>query len=429
MSLQTRFPNDPGLLGLLSFYKQACPGRVVIGRSLPRPTRVFSMVCPRWQLVASKMWKSWNHFTKELDATRRVGLKLGPSDAGVRFRRQKVVELSLPIGTTATPKHGQVPLYLLSSWEELLLSIDALALPDCSAAYLGDRHLQLYSMCSNTADATEGWLTHALKDATLWTDQASKSSRALSRLLVSLLSCTRRTGRLPLGVKNILGSYLVRWDGIVHQSLLFDLIAYYPPTPFKELHRDLLSPLARFSPTGSSPQLSARILGTFVCLLRRWMHEKPPAHSHLEPFAAYTTKFALMSLQLEKDHPLVVHQALAWIELVGFPCNTYLLFQLADLFPVYGVSLGSFPSISLFNRLFLTVHGAMAISRICGALAQFDAYFQSPPKRSGALGYTKLEHDAFVSVVVDFIDVLWRLNGFGSKKDGKAIRFAFGLPR
>ncbi|KAJ9049858.1 hypothetical protein DSO57_1020156 [Entomophthora muscae] len=416
MSLQARFPGDIYLLGLMAFYKQACPGRVVLGRGLPRPARVFSMVSPLWQPLASKMWMSWNGVTQGLDVSRRLGLKLGPSDAGVGFRRRKEVELSLPIGITTAPKAGQLSLYLLPTWEELLLSIDALALPDCSAAYLGDRHLQLYMMCFNPEDATEGWLTHALRDATLWTDQTTKNSRALSRLLVNLVSCARRTGRVPLGVKHVLGSYLMLWNGTTHQSLLLELISYYPPAPFQELYSDIISPLLRFAPTCSSPQFSARILGVFVSLLRRWMHYKPPLQSHVEPFVAHVNKFASISLQLEKDHPLLVHQTLVWIEL------------LADLFPVHGVSLKSFPSTSLFNLLFLTAHGGMTVSRVCGSLARFALYFRPLPETRGPFNYISKEQSYFSSVVIDYIDVLWRLNGFCDKRIDGAVRFAFELP-
>ncbi|KAI0233926.1 hypothetical protein L0F63_001312 [Massospora cicadina] len=384
LSLQARFPGDVSLAGLMAFYKQVCPGRVILGRGLLRPARS----------VATKLWMRWNGRTRELDVTRRLGLRLGPSDTGSGFRRRKEVDLCLPTGIATAPEHGKVALYLLPTWDELLSSVDVLAPPDRSAAYLGDRHLQLYMMSSNIEDGAEAWLTHALRDATLWTDQSLSNSRALNRLLNSVLSCTRRTRRLPLGVKNVLSSYLVTWDGVTHQSLLFELIAYYPPVAFRELDRSAPAAL-----TPRPLRLLPAVLGSGA---RRLCPPLTAVDASRTAYRAFYWK---------------VHRARAQLGEL-----------LADLYPAYSGLVTVFP-IELLNRLFMNVFGGMTLSRVCGALAQFARSFQPCLESScGAVGVPPSQQTRFADMVLDVCDALWRLNAFIPQKDASTLRLPFGLP-
>ncbi|KAJ9077331.1 hypothetical protein DSO57_1017647 [Entomophthora muscae] len=71
----------------------------------------------------------------------------------------------------------------------------------------------------------------------------------------------------------------------------------------------------------------------------------------------------------------------------------------------------------------------MTVSRVCGSLARFALYFRPLPETPGPFNYMSKEQSYFSSVVIDYIDVLWRLNGFCDKRIDGAVRFAFELPR
>ena len=343
--------------------------------------------------------------------------------------------------TNMAPKRTRVALTEITSVAELVTALDKIVLPDQMAAVLDSRLLQ--HIVSLQADRTHlmrisNWLGFRLQAEFSMADRswsgADGPPPVVRSLMTGLVKFTAFIQEVEPGVEAFLCRYLASWNGVTFLDEILFLVSYMRPRSFDDIFNDVLVPLHRVLLT--SPTVTqAKVINCLTAMLRRWAthdwktfyeaHAKaagnekatiwcmdrylfqplPARVDHyrcIHEFCQYANRLCTLALHRSGDNFVVQHAVLAFYELTS------------TLHVDYGLPFVETPSQYVVYRALLS-STPMAISRMCGVMANYKASFDSikaaePTSLNFPNGQSSIT--AFNAFISDFCSALWRNKAF-----------------
>ncbi|KAJ8654243.1 hypothetical protein O0I10_010065 [Lichtheimia ornata] len=425
--LVSKFGAEPELYGLLSVYKGYYP-EIELPRSVKRTNFIFSHPDPEMRDNIAQIQAFWQHqylLSEE-------GLHRPPVPGARMVKRRRLgakqsAIFEIPHATTTRQQLDSVTINQFTDTGGLARMIDRLELPDRMAAVLNNRLLQHVLICCSDDTSIlriSYWLSNTLQSLMRW-HYTETSHEYFKDLLVKLITMTRLTrAHLPI-VEAFLEKYISSWNGIDFVDEIFELLTYVRPLAFEDLEHNYLRPLYQLFCV-SDVTWKSRLLLCYTSMVKNWALIDWRSHgqrrmdpdldtevdnmvwlfrgldfdveyfSSIHHLIQHVDRISALGLVMESDHPLLQHACLSFFELVSS-------MSLAHDIPEIII-----PAAPVVYRSFFSNTG-MALSRICGIIAQYKRAFEENDKQTGdwVARHTAEYLDNFNSYVMDVCSSLW----------------------
>ncbi|KAL8624506.1 hypothetical protein ACOMHN_053049 [Nucella lapillus] len=430
--IQGRAGAQSCLFGLLTIYKLYYPN--LVSFALPASNKTFFGSYDRkWKSEVREKTEKWAAEAASADKAATLTQSFGASSssqlsasrsrqlAGRRPPRKKR-RLDIPVSHAAsadTERPEKVEAYSLSvdakrvpfvridSFINLLQHADKIEFPSQIVACLKDpllQHLMAYAADRVVTARFSFWLQHALTEEFLnHTPQSTEENENLLRLLVNLTDFLQEG--IPV-VDNFLAAFLHTWNGADYAPLIFRLLTRCQMYPYSELLKNYAvyecprlkawtASLSLDDPTftavGGPPSVGV--------LFPERLNETVQVSLVLRDLTSFIDRLAVLGLQLEGDHPLLLHIVVTHIQL------------LSGLTDHPGVDHAILPSPTLL-RLILFSSSATSISLTAAAFCKYKERFPHMVVRRREMV------SSFNDMLVDMCDALWRNKAFNNPLQG-----------
>jgi len=447
LDLQSRTGIKPHLTGLLSMYKIHCPNLVTMAASSSTKKSWFKRSDTSWRETIKKVQNKYNPQT----SIESFFLPAWTTDKAPLPKRRKLRGSNIPAVRTTIMPDKKISIEQLSSFKDLLASIDNIEFPSQVACVLNSPFMQHVLSCNPNfvmLQRLNFWLNHSLYEEFLsGTTSASDPSGLL--LLQKLRHFTCFLQESVPAVETFLVRYLFIWNGLDFRPLVLKLITHLSLWPFQRLNDLILEHLRKLF-FSSQVYVKCQVMYCFTELLRNFLAVELPRQQELlqeersnrardqtsvslfvedevEPFDPLKTvydfiqfvdRICVVALQVEEDHALLQHWVLNFFELVS---TSHQKFSLPFV---------QIPSSGIIYRMLFS-NNSMAVARLCQIIVNYKKEFESLKTSQGQLQSPPLAFpDGFQSIqrfnqyILDICDSLWRNKAFIDRDKS----FCFSMP-
>ncbi|ORZ07837.1 Mis6-domain-containing protein [Absidia repens] len=315
---------------------------------------------------------------------------------------------------------------------ELLTYVDQESIPKLISEFLSNRMVQHAIICKPNDVVIPRMcdiLAQRLMDLLYWNRQTPKSLALLKDLLHRILKLARLSkAHIPV-VETFLERYLKSWNGFDCVDEIFELLTYIKPSSFPDIFESFLKPLSQLYCI-SDVRWKAKLILCYKDWLKHWALLDWHRHADrrnatlkegtemavdnlawlfqglsfnvnyfnvMQQLIYHVDRLCVQGLVLEQDHALLQHASLSFFE---FTASISLQHDIPTII---------IPAASLVYRSFFSAN-AMAVSRICGILYNYQLSFQDNDRKvddwMDKNSEQYLEH--FNMYVMDICNCLWR---------------------
>ncbi|ELT95219.1 hypothetical protein CAPTEDRAFT_165501 [Capitella teleta] len=450
LQLQRKMGPQPHLMGLLSLCKLFCPQMVAI--VIPKRRRNFFKRIDKAWLAKVKVVQDRQR--PEAFLSNNNDSHYSPSDLPAkRLKTDLVPRLDSAYANTSSSSN-HLPFAQIRNFNELLQNLDRLELPGQMAAVFKDRHLQHVLMCHPdpvVALRVQYWLDHVLYRDFLESPGSRSQGHDLLALLIELADYLQEG--IPV-CQYFLANFLHVWNGSDHRALVLKLLTRIGLQEYSELHDSVLEPLRKLF-FASSVYFKCQVVVCLTELLHNlvtveiqrhthslaWQKEqllRPSllsnshsvfpeqldeiyVHSSVAELIGFVGTIASLGLQVEHNNVLLMHCTLTFFEEVCRLSQHQAMVFLPNDYIVYSC---------LFSDC------AMTLTRMCNLLQRYKTCFERITKQDAfslstdeadLRKHSLLQIQRYNSIVLDFIDTLWRYRAIISKESGSVYKLVTGI--
>ncbi|XP_028413314.1 centromere protein I-like [Dendronephthya gigantea] len=440
------------LIGLLSLYKIHAPYLVSV--NVPKIKKAFfKRKDTKWLDIVWNV-KSASRADKTEEKLSTMGndpiIGLPPAK---RRRKDVIVPSSQGyvqnIGDDLQNK--KIKIEQILTFKDFLTHIDKLEFPNQMGSILESRYLQHLLVVSQDEAAVmrlDFWLQQALYEELISAPSGVTSER-VTKFLQNLLSFVNFYQKPLSSLESCLTQYLLTWNGVDYQTLIFLLVSHLQIRPFEKLNDLILEPIRKLF-FCSSLEFKCQVINCFTEMLLNLARstlsnsneeeDKESQSTSATPFSVndlstsergtrkiclvmkelvgFVNKICTVAFQVDSDNILLQHCALCFFEKVSalhchYPAIKFVHIPLGAI--VYRLLFASNP---------------MAVSRLCNIIVNYKEAFESLKKAQedsadGDVldGFESLKR--FNQYILDISDTIWRNKAF----EDRAKSLCYSIPR
>ncbi|CAB4012039.1 centromere I-like [Paramuricea clavata] len=294
-------------------------------------------------------------------------------------------------------QNTRVTLDQITSFKDFLKHIDKLQFPNQMGCILESRYLQhLLVVTQNEAAVIRlnFWLQQALYEELVCAPSGVTRER-VTKFLEALLNFVSFYQKPLASLESCLAQYLLTWNGVDYQTLIFLLVSQLQIKPFQKLNDLVLEPIRKLF-FCSSVEFKCQVLSCLTemlltlarsTLVTAMEEDKPSQSTSATPLSVndlpmsnnetretclvikgligFVNRICTVASQMESDHILLQHCILCFFEQVSILHKNY-----------PSVWLFYIPSSAIIYRL-LFASNPMAVSRLCNLIVNYKETFES----------------------------------------------------
>ena len=449
LELLGKVGQQPHLIGVLSLYKVHAPHLVSVNIPKIRKT-FFKRKDSKWLDIVWNV-KSQNNASKENSSTLNNDAVINLS-APKRRRKDVIIPSSREHHQTISddPKNMRITIDQVGTFKDFLSHIDKLQFPSQMGCILESRCLQHLLVITQDEAALlrlNFWLDQVLYEELVSAPSGITRER-VTYLLKTLLNFVRFFQKPLSSLDSCLAQYLMTWNGVDYQALIFLLVSTLQIKPFQKLNDLVLEPIRKLF-FCSSVEFKCQVLTCFTEMLSTLARstlttslkeDKLSESTTASPLSAndfpkfdseiretclvmkdligFVNRICTVALQMESDHILLQHCVLCFFEQASLLHKRHPAVHFVHI-----------PSPAIVYRCLFASNG-MAVSRVCNVIVNYREAFQSlkSAQLSGAEGnvldgFENL--DRFNRYILDISDTIWRNKAF----EDRSKSLCYSIPR